>query len=141
MSNEIAYQGQMKLLNGTLTDSYSVSGLKASQATELLVRNVQVVPTTAGGTVLDLGGVVPAEAGWAMFTNLDATNYVQVGIQVAGNFYSFLTILAGEQSGPIRLGSLTIPLAVPPIPTVAAPTLYALANTASVSLFYVVYNA
>ena len=125
MANEIAYAIQMRLANvvSGLSDTYSASGLKADQAVALLVRNVQTISTGAGGDVLDLGSVVTP--GMAVFVNLDAANYVEVGIQLTGTFYPFLKLNFGEQAGPMRLG-------------VAAP--YARANTLAVKLFYIVYN-
>lgn len=123
MANEISYQFQMRLGNGTLTDAYNNSSGSASQTTAALVRNTQTISTAAGGDALDLGGVVTP--GFAVFSNLDGTNYVEVGSNVAGTFYPFLKLNPGEQSGPVRL-------------SVAAP--YARANTGSVKLFYIIYS-
>jgi len=123
MANEISYQFQMRLSNGGLTDAYSIGGLSADQGVQGLVRNVQTISTGAGGDALDLGSVVTN--GWAIFSNLDSTNFVEVGIQIGGTFYAFLKLKGGEQAGPLRLGT-------------AAP--YARADTASVKLFYIIYN-
>lgn len=123
MSNEITWQFQLRLGNGGLTDSYSTSGLAATQNTALMIRNVQNIGTAAAGVALDLGSV--ATPGVAVFVNLDSTNYVEVGENVGGTFYPFVKLLFGEQWGPMRLG-------------LAAP--YARANTAAVDLFYIIYN-
>ena len=134
MAGTVTYQMQMRLGNGNLADSYSTSSLSSTQATALLVRNVQVIPFGPGSQVaLDLGSVTTP--GWAVFSNLDVTNYVEVGIVVAATFYPFLRLgpgtaspaVAGDQSGPIKLSPGVV--------------LYALANTGAVSLFYIVYNA
>jgi hypothetical protein len=61
----------------------------------------------------------------AVFENLDANNYIEIGIQVTGTFYPFLKLLAGKQAGPMWLGT-------------AAP--YARANTGNVKLFYIMYE-
>ncbi len=63
--------------------------------------------------------------GVALFRNLDATNYVEVGIDVAAAFYPFVKLLPGE-AWPMRMGTL-------------AP--YAKANTAAVRLQYDIYDA
>jgi hypothetical protein len=115
--------------NGFLVDSYSVSSLPANQSSAFLVRNVQTI-SNAAHSALDLGSVVTP--GWAVFANLDTTNYVEVGIDVGGAFHPFLKLKPGQatpavsgEQFPCRLG-------------VAAP--YAKANTAPVKLFYIIYN-
>jgi hypothetical protein len=35
--------------------------------------------------------------GWAEFYNLDATNFVQIGVEVAAAFYPVVKLLAGER--------------------------------------------
>ena len=47
-------------------------------------------PTTAGGTAIPLGGV-STPGGWAIFQNLDATNYAQVLSAVNGTVFARLT--------------------------------------------------
>jgi hypothetical protein len=120
MANEISYQFQIILNNGKLKDQYSSNSVSATQSTAALMRNVQSISNSAH-SALDLGSVVTP--GFAVFQNLDSTNYVEVGIDVTGTFYPFLKLKAGEQ-GIVRLG-------------ISAP--YAKANSAAVSLFYVIY--
>jgi len=72
----------------------------------------------AAHEAIPLGDV--AAVGLAWFTNLDATNYVELGVQVTATFYPFVKLLPGE-SYCFRLGS-------------SAP--YAQANTAAVKLEY-----
>ena len=57
--------------------------------------------------------------GFALFTNLDATNFVEVGVEVSAAFYPFLKLLPGESS-VVRLS-----------PSVS---LFAKADTAAVNL-------
>ena len=129
MSAEISYQSQMRLGNGSLVDAYSNSSQAATQNVAFLVRNVQSIPTlynpTIGNSWLDLGGVITP--GFAVFVNLDAVNFIQVGTDVGGPFpfVPFLKLKAGEISGPMRIGTATIA---------------ALANTLAVKLFYIIYN-
>jgi len=65
-----------------------------------------------------------ATCGWARFENLDATNYVELGVVVAATFYPFIKLKATEFC-IIRLGS-------------NAP--YAKANTAAVQLDYEIFT-
>lgn len=123
MSNEVSYQFQIILNNGKLKDQYASNSITANQATAALMRNVQSISNTAPAQALDLGSVVTP--GFAVFQNLDATNYVDIGVYSGGSFYPFTRLKAGEQQ-MVRLST-------------NAP--YALANTASVSLFYIIYAA
>jgi len=123
MSTEITWQFQLRLGNGGLVDSYNTSGLAATQNVALMMRNVQNIGTAVSGAALELGSVVTP--GVAVFVNLDATNYVEIGENVSGTFYPFVKLLLGESWGPMRLG-------------MAAP--YARANTSVVDLFYIIYN-
>lgn len=63
-------------------------------------------------------------AGYAWFENLDATNYVQIGIDVAGAFHAFIKLKPGELA-LVRLGT-------------NAP--YAKANAAAVKLDYEIFE-
>jgi len=65
-----------------------------------------------------------SSCGWARFENLDATNYVELGVVVAATFYPFIKLKATEFC-IIRLGS-------------NAP--YAKANTAAVQLDYEIFT-
>jgi hypothetical protein len=118
--NEVTYQFQILLNNGQLKDQYSSNSIVATQTTAALVRNVETI-SNAAHAALDLAGVVTP--GFVVFQNLDATNYIEIGIDVGGSFYSFMKLKPLEQ-GLARLGTTTP---------------YALANTAPVKLFYIVY--
>lgn len=122
MSNEITYTSQIFLRNGTLLDTYASGSLVASQSVAGLVRNVQLIATTAAGDLLDKGSV--STPGWAVFVNLDAINYVEIGSNVAATFYPFLKLKPGEAQ----------------MCRVAVASPYARANTLAVSLFYIMYE-
>ena len=66
-----------------------------------------------------------AAAGWARFENLDTTNYVEIGTDVAAAFVPFLKISPGEYQF-VKLAT-------------NAP--YAKANTAAVKLDYEIFQA
>lgn len=121
MSNEITYQFQTLLKNGSLQDQYASGSLSVTQSTALLIRNVANITTAVGGEALDLGDV--ASPGIAVFSNLDSTNYVEVGTFSGGTFYPVLKLKPGEQQ--------CVRLSVAP---------YARANTATVNLFYIIYS-
>ena len=117
MSNEIAYQFQVLLSNGDLSDNYQSGSQSADQSTALLIRNVQEIGTSDES--LELGDVTTP--GFAVFQNLDDTNYVEIG---TGSFTAFLKLKPGEFA-MCRLST-------------AAPT--AQADTAAVDLFYIIYS-
>ena len=130
MANEISLQFTLNVQNpssplaGTTPFSDKASdNLSLTQATLGESAGVMSVPTTAGGTVLPVGGV--STNGYAFFKNLDATNYVQIGIKVTGTFYAVLKLKPNE-SGVIRID-----------PSAA---LYCLANTAAVNLQYKLFQ-
>jgi len=131
MANEIRYNISISLKNGYLSDTYATSGLQMDQTNQGLFRNVVSVPVGSIGTVLDQGNVI--NKGWTVFSNLDTTNFVQIGIQYTGPgmipslFYPVLKLLAGQQSGPVYLGT-------------SSKMWVAKADTAPVNLFYIVYE-
>ena len=121
MANEISYQFQSLLNNAGLSDSFSSGSVSVDQATASLIRNVQLI-TQAAHVALMLGDVVTP--GYVVFQNLDDTNYISIGIDVAGTFHEFERVYPGEKH-LLRLGT-------------TAP--YALANTADANLFYIIYS-
>jgi hypothetical protein len=66
-----------------------------------------------------------ATAGWAYFRNTDATNFVQVGVDVSTAFHPLVKLLPGEAC-VLRLATTAV---------------YAKADTAAVDLDYVVFEA
>lgn len=65
---------------------------KSDQATALLVGNVQSLTTTA--TAIDMGSVTAA--GYGFFRNLDATDDIEIGKDVAGTFHAVAVIKPGK---------------------------------------------
>ena len=125
MPNEITYSLNVLLKNGSLQDQFASGSKTASQASAKLIRNVQTIGTAAGGEALDLGDI--AVPGFMIFQNLDAANYVDIGINTGGNFYAALRVKVGEiMMARYSAGAASLP--------------YALANTASVELFYICYE-
>lgn len=117
MANEISYSMQMSLNNGGLSDSFSSGSRSADQATALLIRNVQTIGTSE--EALALGDIVTP--GFAMFKNLDDTNFVEIGTT---GFVPFVKLEPGQ-------------MCILPLATTAP---YARADTAAVDLFYIIYS-
>lgn len=95
--------------------------LKVTQTTARKVANVQSITTTHAA--LAMGGVTTA--GYGFFQNLDATNYIEIGIDVGATFHPTVRLRAGEVA-VFRL-------------TTNAP--YAKANTATCKLNYEILEA
>jgi hypothetical protein len=90
-----------------------------------LVSNVQVVGFAAHEE-LALGDVTTPGICWVK--NLDGTNYIEIGIDVAAAFVPFLKLAAGDPPALFRFSA-----------GAAAP--YAKANTADVKLAYIIEGA
>jgi len=122
MANEFSITSSFKLSNGNDSFTRTVS-FNADQ-------------TAVGGPspgVLSIGtsheAVAPTDLtnkGWALFKNLDDTNFVEVGVDVAATFYPLIKLLPGEQV-QVRLS-----------PSVS---LYAKADTAAVRLDAQIFEA
>ena len=125
MSNEITYQFQIQLSNGSLADSYASNALYSDQTKAAMVRNVLVV-SGAVSVALDLGGILPAGIpGWGVFVNNDNTGssaYLQLGTN-DGTFHPFLRLYAGQQQ-LVHLDNIAV---------------NALASSGSIPLFYIIY--
>lgn len=116
MANELTISFQSLLRNGGLSDNHSSGSLAIDQSSAKLIRNVQTIGTVE--EALEMADVT--NAGYAIFENLDDTNFVEIGI--SGSM--FVKLKAGEKC-ILRL-------------TTNAP--YAIADTADVELFYVIYE-
>lgn len=126
MANEIQVQIAVQVNNpssgGGFVDQKSYSA-QLTQNTLGVFDEIPTVPTTAGGTAYTFTNL--ATPGWAFLQNLDSTNYVDFGVQVAATFYPFLRLNPSE-CALLRLS-----------PGVS---LYGLANTASVKALIKVWN-
>ena len=114
MADEIKVTTGLRVVKSAIEVIVSNKTTTLDMTGDAFIRNAQTVGTTHEALVTgDLG-----TAGWALFKNLDTTNYVEIGVDVAATFYPVVKLLAGE-SCVFRLSTLT---------------LYARANTASVIL-------
>ena len=94
MADEIQVGLDLLVENGNLKSSKRVpkSSLKVDQTTAALIENVQNIGTSH--EALDMGGITTA--GYAYFRNLDATNFVEIGIDVSATFHATVKLKAGE---------------------------------------------
>lgn len=116
MSDEITVSCSVRLINGELKDSRSASNVKVDQAAQKSIAGVQNIGTTEEAiTVGDL-----ATPRWAYIRNLDATNYVEIGVKPGITFYPLLLLKAGDPPALIQIASSV--------------TVYARANLAAVNI-------
>lgn len=114
MASEITLQAALKATKGFLSIAKDKT-VRIDLSGTAFMNAVQNIGTTYEQIV------IPAEiatAGCAFFRNLDATNYVEVGVVVAATFYPLLKLKPGEVA----------------VCRLATTTFYAKANTAAVNL-------
>jgi len=96
MANEVKVIASLAATNGTY-DFPKVGGsqLQFDQAAQGGgTPGSQNIPTTAGGTVVDVTELTTV--GWAYFKNLDSTNYVQHGPESGGVMIPYGRMEPGE---------------------------------------------
>lgn len=123
MANEITVVAQLQALKSYLNISQNVT-LRADLTGNNFTAQSQSIGHAAHEAIV-IGADV-GTAGWAFFRNLDATNFVQIGVDVGGTFYPLAKLLPGETAGPLRLATTSV---------------YAQADTAAVDLFYLILEA
>ncbi len=119
MSNEIkatigltATKGELSLAIASATDNIDMTGTTYSDVG-------QIIGTTY--EALAIGSDVGTE-GWSYFKNLDATNYVEVGVEVSAAFYPLIKLKPGEAA----------------LCRLATGSVFARANTSSVKMRHLV---
>jgi len=121
---DITLSASMSVNKGTLKRTYQRSGTASIAASAPNVAAGAPTIGFAAHEALVMQDV--AAAGWARFENLDATNFVEIGVDVAAAFVPFLKLLPNEPPVFVRLAT-------------NAP--YAKANTAAVRLDYEIFQA
>lgn len=119
MANEITASTSLTLNNGSVSTGDS-SSKTISQTTPRFMAGVQNIGTTQEQISLISDISTP---GLASFKNMDATNYVEIGVVVSGTFYPLVKLKPGDPAAQFRL---------------ATGTFYARANTAAVDLQYTI---
>lgn len=116
MSDEITISCSLKLANGDLKESRSASNIYVDQTTQKSIGGVQSIGTTEEAvTVGDL-----TAAGFIYIRNLDATNYVEIGVKPGLTFYPVAQLEVGDPPAIFKVAS--------------GVTLYARANTNPVNI-------
>lgn len=122
MANELKTSVSISAAKGNLSLSRSKSNSIDMAGTAQYAGGAVSVATTSAGVALGLGSV--STPGVSFFQNIDATHYIEVGVQVGGTFYPFLKLMPGEA----WMGRLAT----------AAP--YARANTSAAVLDYAIFE-
>lgn len=125
MANEITIVTGLRATSANFKVEHANLTKQADLATKTRSLNTQSIPTTAAGTALVIAAGVAAAGGWAWFRNIDPTNYVEIGVQVAATFYPVAKLLPGEAA----------------VFRVAVLTLYARANTSAAVLEHDILSA
>lgn len=122
MANEITVSMSLKCVNGDNTYDRKVNGQQYDQAAQGGRGGVQEIGFAAHEVILVTDVAVE---GWVFMRNLDGTNFVEVGIDVAAAFEPIIRMEPGE---PCCFRASKD----------AGATLYAKADTAAVELEYMV---
>jgi hypothetical protein len=114
MAAEIQISASLQFAKGNISSKQLlVNGINADVAGSNFIWFSQIIPTTAGGTAIKLGGLT--NIGWILLVNRDATNFVKVLTATSGTVFG--RMLANGEPCHLRLD-----------PTITAPAL--LADTA-----------
>lgn len=99
MANELRITVSFQINNPPEVDQMISSGTY-DQAVAAECPAEVAVPTTAAGTAISIGAITGGQEGSCMMQNLDQTNYVDVGNQVAGTFYPVARLYPGTGNKP-----------------------------------------
>lgn len=92
MANEITLTISGTLTNGNLKDQFQPGAVQITQAVARIHSSVVNAATTAEALVL--GDIT--DVGYAFFRNLDATNFVHIGVGTTGGIAPMVKLLAGQ---------------------------------------------
>jgi hypothetical protein len=121
MANEITMSGSLSATKASV--GLQVPSLSYSQSDDMAGTHAMSFVQDVGTTYEALAFTADmASVGWAIFENMDSTNYVEIGIEHSGTtFVAFLHIGPGKKCGPVRLAP-------------AYNAIFARANTSAVKL-------
>lgn len=122
MADEITIVSGISALKTNLSITVPVSSYTADLSGSRFIRNCQNIGTTY--EAITVGDV--SSAGYCYIINLDSTNYVEIGREVAAAFYGVVRIDAGEKAGPFKLSTTSI---------------FGRANTAAVNIDILIFEA
>jgi hypothetical protein len=123
MANEITVNVTLQVAKGALAAESLGLSAKFTFAGVNIIKKTMSIPTTAGGTVLDVSGL--SGLGMGVYKNLDSTNYLDLMTGTTGaSGVAFARLLALECAYFRWTAAITAPAA--------------LANTAAVELEYMI---
>ena len=96
MANEISVSAGVEVNNGNLIFRPGVTRFNVTQTTAAgPTPGSMTIPTTANGTAVSLAQLTTP--GWIEITNLDTTNYIEIGTWDGATFHIIAECLAGEK--------------------------------------------
>jgi len=122
MSSEITITGSLRVSNGALVNNYPLPQQSVDMTEGRYSAGVQEIGTSEEAISFNAELTAP---GWGYFRNLDATNYVEIGLYKGATFYPLLKLKPGEWQ-IVRLATTT--------------DVYAKADTAAVDLEHYVLD-
>ena len=119
MANEITVDARLRVVKALVTDEKVLRSATFDMAGDNLTSQVQLIGTSheSLAIVSDI-----AIAGYAWFRNVDATNFIEIGLEVAAAFQPLIKLKSGEVA-VLRLATTSV---------------FARANTAAVNLQFLV---
>lgn len=100
MADEASYRLIATVVKGELSERFDET-FKADMSGSYIEAGIQNVGTAY--EALDVGDVTTP--GSCLFQNLDSTNFVEIGREIAAAFQAFAKIEPGEFAGPIKPAS------------------------------------
>ena len=120
MSREISVSASLAVVKGSVNFSRNITPTSPDFNGTLSTGGIVSIGT--GATQVPVGSGI-GTAGWALFINTDATNYLTIGSYISATYYAFAKLKPGEMT-LCRLVSTTV---------------YAQANTAACNLEYYIF--
>lgn len=105
MANEISYQVKIQASKSNLKVERDPGRLTADLSGDAYSANVQSIATSS--TAVTIASAV-STAGFAFFRNLDATNYVEIGVEDGSMTFIAFAKLKPGQAGLIPLATTSI---------------------------------
>lgn len=108
--NPIQFLAQLSLIEAGVSVALPQvsSPVSAAWSGTQYTQNIFAVPTTSGGTAIPLGSL--ANLGYALFINLDVTNYIEISTAVSGT--KIIKLLPGDYALFRFDPSITAPAAI-----------------------------
>lgn len=103
MADELTITRGLRFTKSNLQIEHAPNTSNVTVSGDAISHTVQSIPTTAAGTALVVAAAV-STLGWARFRNVDATNYIEVGVQHSGTtFMPFVRCNINEPASEVRL--------------------------------------